>query len=174
VLIKILLIAAVLGVGAVLIRGHGARRQALRRLGLVVFALVAVASIIEPDALTWVARKINVGRGADLLLYILIVVFFSYVATRYVKDARTQDQITAIARRVALDQAPPPRSVVNSHAPAGRAVSGTLTSEDTEGKQSLGPRRPDLHRPPRGGGPEAGGGAGGTSSDAQDPGETGG
>jgi hypothetical protein len=108
-LIKIVLIAAVLVVGAVLIRGQGARRQALRRLGLVVFAVLAVVSIIQPDLLTWAARKINVGRGADLLLYALIVVFFSYVATRHVRDARTQDQITALARRVALNQAPPPR-----------------------------------------------------------------
>jgi hypothetical protein len=108
-LIKAVLIAAVLGVGAVLIRGHGARRQALRRLGLAVFAVLAVISILQPDSLTWLARQINVGRGADLLLYALIVVFFSYVATRYLRDARTVDQLTAIARRLALDQAPPPR-----------------------------------------------------------------
>ncbi|MDR2252476.1 MAG: DUF2304 domain-containing protein [Bifidobacteriaceae bacterium] len=108
-LIKILLIAAVLAVGATLIRGHGARRQALRRLGLILFAVLAVVSILEPDWLTWAAQKINVGRGADLLLYTLIVVFFSYVATRHVRDARTQDKITALARRVALIEAPPPR-----------------------------------------------------------------
>ncbi|MDR1118634.1 MAG: DUF2304 family protein, partial [Bifidobacteriaceae bacterium] len=62
--IKVVLIAAVLVVGAVLIRGQGVRRQALRRLGLVVFAALAVVSILQPDLLTWAAQKINVGRGA--------------------------------------------------------------------------------------------------------------
>ncbi|MDR1118742.1 MAG: hypothetical protein LBL01_05545, partial [Bifidobacteriaceae bacterium] len=38
-----------------------------------------------------------------------IVQLFSPVATRHVRDARTQDQITALARRVALAGAPPPR-----------------------------------------------------------------
>jgi hypothetical protein len=40
--------------------------------------------------------------------------------------------------------------VAHSHAPAvSHAVSGTLTGEDAEGKQSLKPRRPVVHRPPR-------------------------
>jgi hypothetical protein len=43
------------------------------------------------------------------------------------------------------------RSVANSHAPAvSPAVSGTLTGEDSEGKQRLGPRMPVLRRRPSG------------------------
>ncbi|MDR2372694.1 MAG: DUF2304 domain-containing protein [Bifidobacteriaceae bacterium] len=108
--IKIVLIAAVVMVALVMGRGHGARRQALRRLGLAAFAGLAVASILQPDMLTWVAQKINVGRGADLLLYALIVVFLSYVSTRHVRDQRTWRQLTALARRVALLEAPAPRA----------------------------------------------------------------
>ncbi|MDR1188283.1 MAG: DUF2304 domain-containing protein [Bifidobacteriaceae bacterium] len=108
--IKIVLIAAVLLVALLMLRGQGARRQALRRLGLLAFAGLAVVSILQPDMLTWLAQKINVGRGADLLLYLLIVVFFSYVSTRHVRDQRVLGQLTALARRVALIEAPPPRA----------------------------------------------------------------
>ncbi|MDR0626775.1 MAG: DUF2304 domain-containing protein [Bifidobacteriaceae bacterium] len=110
--IKIVLIAAVVLVALVLAGGHGARRLALRRLGLAAFAAVAVVSILLPDTLTWVAQKVDVGRGTDLLLYALIVVFFSYLSTRYVRDRRTLRQVTALARRVALIEAPAPRPVI--------------------------------------------------------------
>jgi hypothetical protein len=134
VLIKIILIAAVLLLGAGMLRGQGKRRQALRRIGLVVFAVVAVTSILQPDYLTWVAQRINVGRGADLLLYALIVVFFSYIATRYRRDTRTQEMITAISRRVALNQAPPPR-------PPDTPGQATPDRPDTAGQAT--PARPD-------------------------------
>ncbi|MDR1635370.1 MAG: DUF2304 domain-containing protein [Bifidobacteriaceae bacterium] len=107
--IKIVLIAAVVLAALVLARGGGQRRQALRRLGLAAFAAVAVASIIQPDMLTGLARRLGVGRGADLLLYALIVVFFSYISTRHLRDQRTLRQLTALARRVALIEAPPHR-----------------------------------------------------------------
>ncbi|MDR1441065.1 MAG: DUF2304 domain-containing protein [Bifidobacteriaceae bacterium] len=107
--IQIVLIAAVVLIALVMGRGQGARGQALRRLGLAAFAVLAVASILRPDMLTEVAQLVNVGRGTDLLLYVLIVVFLTYVSTRYVRDQRAWRQITALARRVALIEAPPPR-----------------------------------------------------------------
>jgi hypothetical protein len=116
-LIKVVLILAVAVVSLFMLRGHGARRQALRRLGLLAFAAVAVVSIIFPDLLTAVAQKINVGRGADLLLYVLIVVFFSYVASRYVRDRRADQRVTALARRLALSEAPPPRGALPAAGP---------------------------------------------------------
>jgi hypothetical protein len=125
--IQIVLIGAVALVALVLLRGHGARHQALRRLGLLAFAALAVASILQPDKLTSVAQKINVGRGADLLLYALIVVFLSYVATRRVRDQRATRQLTALARRVALIEAPPPR-----RGPAGSAAEGEATASGKE------------------------------------------
>ncbi|MDR3359166.1 MAG: DUF2304 domain-containing protein [Bifidobacteriaceae bacterium] len=165
-LIKAVLIAAVLVVGATLIRGQGARRQALRRLGLLVFAVAAVVSILQPDLLTWAARKINVGRGADLLLYALIVVFFSYVVTRHLRDARTVDQITALARRVALNQAPPPRETSAAVLPPGRepsAAPGETLGSAPEGEAD--------GLVPGGGAPGRGSGAAGgraASGDGQD------
>ncbi|MDR1825408.1 MAG: DUF2304 domain-containing protein [Bifidobacteriaceae bacterium] len=122
--IKIALIVAVMAVALFMLRGQGARRQALRRLGLLLFAALAVVSIVFPDSLTTVAQRLNVGRGADLLLYVLIVVFFSYVASRYVRDRRSAQQLTALARRLALDEAPPPRECVAGPEVAGSEAAG--------------------------------------------------
>ncbi|MDR2381335.1 MAG: DUF2304 domain-containing protein, partial [Bifidobacteriaceae bacterium] len=132
-MIKALLIAAVLLIGAAAIRGQGARRQALRRIGLVAFAGFAVVSILQPDLLTAAARLLNVGRGADLLLYALIVVFLAYVATRHVRDARMADKITALARQVALNQAPPPRAVDRAGGDGGGGGTGPGAGGDPGG-----------------------------------------
>ncbi|MCL2803592.1 MAG: DUF2304 domain-containing protein [Micrococcales bacterium] len=110
--IRIALIVLVVLTAGLLLRGQGARHQAVRRLGLVAFALLAVAAVIFPDATTVVANWIGVGRGADLLLYVLLVAFFGYVAGRYFHDKRQNRHLTALARRLTLAQAPPPRGLL--------------------------------------------------------------
>jgi hypothetical protein len=126
-IIKVLLVIAVVLITGALARGGGARRLALRRLGLAVFALVVVASILYPNAWTRVARLVGVGRGADLLLYMLIVAVLALVATRFARDRRVQQQLTALARRVALAEAVPPTAPPASGevpVPPGRPASG--------------------------------------------------
>lgn len=104
----VLVVGIVLSV-VVLVRGpRGVRHQALRRLALLAFAAGALLSLVYPDSWTWAARRLDVGRGADLLLYLTIVTFLGFVATSYVRFQEMQQQITRLSRRVALDTAPPP------------------------------------------------------------------
>ncbi|HEX6054183.1 MAG TPA: DUF2304 family protein, partial [Intrasporangium sp.] len=65
--IQVLLIAATLALAWRLLSGSGQRSQAVRRLGLLALAAVAIYSIIDPSQ-TWtrLARFLGVGRGADL------------------------------------------------------------------------------------------------------------
>jgi len=104
--IRIALIVLVALGAVMLLRGQGAKHQAVRRLGLVAFALLAIAAIVFPDALTVAANWIGVGRGADLLLYVLVVVFFSYVTTRHLSDKKQNRQLTILARQLTLARAP--------------------------------------------------------------------
>ena len=71
VLIQVLLIAVVVAVAARLFRSGGARSQAVRRLGLLLFAGFAVVSILVPDVWNRIARLVGVGRGTDMVLYAL-------------------------------------------------------------------------------------------------------
>jgi len=106
--IQVLLIVAVLVVAARLLRGQGARHQAIRRMMLVLFAVAAVLSILFPATWTRLANLVGVGRGADLLLYALMVAFLGFVATTYRRFRVLESQFTQLARRIALDEVPPP------------------------------------------------------------------
>lgn len=108
ILIQTLLIVATLLVTVRLLRGIGPRAQALRRLALLVFACLAVASVIFPDIWTAVANALGVGRGTDLILYALVVAFFSFVATTFRRFRDLENRYTDLARRQALERTPPP------------------------------------------------------------------
>ena len=114
--IQILLIAAIVLLAFFMMRRTGADSHlAIRRLLLGVFVLIAVLSVLFPQWLTWLAQLIGVGRGTDLVLYALIVIFLAFVYTQYRRNAQLQRQLTLLSRRIALldaeehaaSQAPP-------------------------------------------------------------------
>lgn len=108
-MIKLVLLAAITLTAAVLVRGRrGVRHQALRRIALVLFAAGAALSLFFPLTWTWAADALGVGRGTDLLVYLLIVAFLGTVATSFVRFQELQHQVTVLARRLALDSAPAP------------------------------------------------------------------
>jgi len=111
VLIQLLLIVVVIVVAARLLRGRGARTQAVRRLGLVFFAALAVWSILFPSVWNQFAKLVGVGRGTDMVLYALVVAFLSFTLTTYLRFRDLETRYTTLARRLALDEAGPPQPV---------------------------------------------------------------
>ena len=105
VLIQVVLIVVVLAVVARLFRSNGARAQAIRRLGLLLFAAFAVVSILIPDVWNRIARVVGVGRGTDMVLYALVVAFLSFTVTTYLRFRDLETRYTRLARRLALDEA---------------------------------------------------------------------
>lgn len=105
VLIQVVLIAVVLAVVARLFRSNGARAQAIRRLGLLLFASFAVVSILIPDVWNRIAHVVGVGRGTDMVLYALVVAFLSFTVTTYLRFRDLETRYTRMARRLALDEA---------------------------------------------------------------------
>jgi small membrane protein len=105
VLIQVLLIVVVILVVARLFRSRGARAQAIRRIGLVVFAAFAAVSILFPDVWSRLAQLVGVGRGTDLVLYALVVAFLSFTVTTYLRFRELEYRYTKLARRIALDEA---------------------------------------------------------------------
>lgn len=105
-LIQIILLVAIAVIAVLLTRSTaGARHQAVRRLLLVGFVVLAVLSVLFPSWLTWLARLLGVGRGADLLLYALVIAFLSSLATTYRTTSLLNRRITVLARKVALAEA---------------------------------------------------------------------
>ncbi len=106
--IQLILILAVIVVVARVLRSRGARSQAIRRIGLVVFAAFAVFSILVPSVWNRIATLIGVSRGTDVVLYALCVAFLSFAMTTYLRFRAMETQYTKLARRIALDEAGPP------------------------------------------------------------------
>ena len=93
-----------------LLRGGGARHQAIRRVVMLFFILAAASSVFFPQVWTWAANLLGIGRGADLLLYLLVLIFVGFVATTYSRFRQLENDQTRLARQIALDNAIVPRT----------------------------------------------------------------
>lgn len=116
--VQVVLIVGTLAVSWRLLLGYGQRAQALRRIGLLLFAAFAVWSILDPGVWTNLAKLVGIGRGADLILYGLVVAFFSFVVTTFKRFRDMEIRYTRLARRIAIDEVPPATShpaVVGGH-----------------------------------------------------------
>lgn len=76
------------------------------------FILVAagIIFILWPDVTNTIARKLNVGRGADLIFYISILIFWFVILKLYARMRRMEQALTDMARKQALDSAEDSRS----------------------------------------------------------------
>ncbi|QDY90643.1 DUF2304 domain-containing protein [Arthrobacter sp. UKPF54-2] len=116
--VQIALVLAVIIVSVALMRGgSNARHLAIRRMMLVLFALVAVLSIFFPSLLSSVASFFGVGRGTDLVLYGTIVSVLVFMSTTYQRFRQMEISMTKLARRIAIDEVPKPGMHVASESP---------------------------------------------------------
>lgn len=106
---QIILVVVLVIVAFFLFRGQGARHQALRRIFLLLFIVAAGLSVFFPQILTWVANLFGIGRGTDLLVYLLVLFFLGFVATTYRRFRQIENHMTELARQMALQNELPPR-----------------------------------------------------------------
>lgn len=108
-IVQILLLLSVLAVLLVLGRRvHTVRIRALKRVAFLVFMAATVYGILRPGDTTWLANKVGVGRGADLLLYCLAIAFFAFVVNTYLRFRNLELRFAELVRAVALRDAQPP------------------------------------------------------------------
>lgn len=102
-IIKILLISGILSAVLFALRSAGSTTfLAVRRLGLLVFAGAAAGSVIFPEALTWLANRVGVGRGTDLVLYGLVVAFLFVSLGLHQRIQHLEDKVVRLTRELAL------------------------------------------------------------------------
>lgn len=108
-IIKIVLIAAFALLAVVLVLPmRGARNQAIRSLAVVAFLVFTVLAITFPETVNTLANIVGVGRGTDLILYILAVFVIAHVIASSRKNRGLERQITQIVRKMAIDSAATP------------------------------------------------------------------
>lgn len=135
IMIQGVLLLAIAAMGWMMLRSPGgARHQATRRLVTIAFVLFAVVAILAPRLVTEFANLLGVGRGTDLLLYALVLAFLAQVLSSFRRNAARERQITRLARRIALDEAPdppttdPPATAPTATNPPATAPSATAPS----------------------------------------------
>ena len=101
VLIAVCVVLAIL----VIVPGKGARGSAIQKLAMLVAIAGGIIAVAFPDFTTRVANFLGIGRGVDLLLYGLIVVFIGYAITSSVRVRRMDRDLTILARKIALLEA---------------------------------------------------------------------
>lgn len=72
---------------------------------LFVFSGLAIFFILFPDYTHQIAKKLGVGRGADLLFYISILFFLFIVLKLFARVRRLENTITDLVRQQSIKEA---------------------------------------------------------------------
>lgn len=113
-MIKVLLLLA----GAALVAFFVANRRKARakagvKIGFVLFVVFMVYAVIRPDDLTWVANRLGVQRGTDLVLYALVMGFAFVTVSTWVRFREQELRYARLARTIALADAVRPEDHVD-------------------------------------------------------------
>lgn len=68
-------------------------------------AAVAVWFILQPELTNNIAHMIGVGRGADLVFYICILLFWYVLIRLYARIRKLEEIVTEMVRQSAVDKA---------------------------------------------------------------------
>lgn len=75
------------------------------RLFVAAQLLLGIGLVLFPETTNRLAALVGVGRGADLLFYIMVLVGYAVALVVLAKFRRIERQITELARQVALQNA---------------------------------------------------------------------
>lgn len=106
IIIQVLLMSGTIGIVAWLFIKRGTKQLAIRRLLVIAFAFFAVIAVLFPTLVTYVAHFVGVGRGADLLLYVTVLVLLGFLALQETRTKTAEKRTTYLARHLAIDEAP--------------------------------------------------------------------
>lgn len=106
VILQILLLVATLGALVYFVRsGQSVGVRASKRLAFGGFVLLNIYAILRPDDVTVVARALGIGRGTDLIVYLLVVAFVFGMLNTYLRDREISQHLTNLARQIAVRDA---------------------------------------------------------------------
>lgn len=106
VMLQIVLVVAALGALFYFARsGQNVGVRASKRLAFAGFVLLNIYAVLRPNDVTWVARQLGIGRGTDLIVYLLVVAFVFGMLNSYLRDREISQHLTNLARTLAIRDA---------------------------------------------------------------------
>jgi hypothetical protein len=108
-LIQYALVASSIGLLVLFLRRRGSTRTAAgTKLAFVLFVVFGIYAVLRPNDVQAVASWVGVGRGTDLLLYALVVVFTFATLNAYLRFKELELRYARLARAIALQHAEAP------------------------------------------------------------------
>jgi len=86
-------------------------------MAFVGFAGTWFVAVLSPDIVTWVANQVGVGRGTDLVLYVLVVAFLFTILSQQQQMRALHDRMAKLTRAVALKDALSPERLEQESEP---------------------------------------------------------
>ena len=83
---------------------RSSRSRPMAAVSLLIW-LIAFAAILRPDLTTLIASFLGIGRGADLILYLLCVAFLLAAFYLYNRFQKLDSHITDLVRQLAIKEA---------------------------------------------------------------------
>lgn len=106
VILQIVLVVAALGALVYFVRsGQSVGVRASKRLAFGLFVIANIYAVLRPEDVTVVARFLGVGRGTDLIVYLLVVAFVFGMLNTYLRDREISQHLTNLARQIAVRDA---------------------------------------------------------------------
>lgn len=103
ILIQIIVVIAALSIMLLVLgRRNTHAGRAWKKLGIVFLAICMIVAVLFPELTNRAAHLVGVGRGADLLLYILTIGFITYAVNDYLHRQEERERVFGLARKVAL------------------------------------------------------------------------
>jgi hypothetical protein len=104
---QLLLLAFVLAALARVIHSYSQRRMPIADFLFWILVWMGTASVILfPDATSFLAHLLGIGRGADLIIYTSLLISFYLIFRLYLALVRLEQAITEVVRAIALQQLP--------------------------------------------------------------------
>ncbi|MFE2107943.1 DUF2304 domain-containing protein [Kitasatospora sp. NPDC059463] len=84
-------------------RWDAAHTRAWKRMAFFAFVVANVYAVLRPQDVTWIANKLGVGRGTDLVLYLLVVAMAFMTLNTFMRFRSLEKKLTDLARTVAVN-----------------------------------------------------------------------
>ncbi|MDY0815413.1 DUF2304 domain-containing protein [Kitasatospora purpeofusca] len=103
--IQLVLIAGAVVLAFMFIRRwDAANTRAWKRIAFSVFVVANIYAILRPSDVTWFAHKMGVGRGTDLVLYVMVLAMGFLTLNTFLRFRSLEKKLTDLARTVAINE----------------------------------------------------------------------
>jgi hypothetical protein len=79
--------------------------KAWKKIGLAFLSVGMIVAVTFPETTNKLAHVVGIGRGADLLLYLLTLAFIAFALNSYFRQQDEKENLHRLARKLALLEA---------------------------------------------------------------------